>query len=405
VGSIILARALGPEGYGQYAFIIALLTTLSIPLGPALMQLTTREAARLHHDGKADQIYTLLRWANRNIWVGSALVAAVIGGLALWQAEWRVDDRWTLLMLGLVALPLLGLNAVRSGILAGLRRVVMGQFPNLLVRPLVLLAVVGVLLLFGSLNPATAVAAFITGAGVAFILGIILLRRVFPHEQQTPRKLSHTNEQNSKLRRAWMPFTLLVAASTLNAQIGILLLGWLSTDEQVAAMQVAERGAMLVNLSLALVNVVISPHITRIFLQKEPDALQKLSRQSARLAVLFALPIVFLLLFYGDFFVSIFFGSLYVDMVSWPLRILVIAQLINVAFGSLGMFLSMSRYEKDTLQGNTLALIINGVLGLFLIPHYGALGASLSVAVGLVVWNLFLGFKVYLRLGVRPGVI
>lgn len=402
--TILLARGLGPEGFGQYTFVVTLITTLSIPLAPALMQLTTRETAAMHQAGDDGRIRILMQWANRHVLLGSIIVIAMVGGVAFWFATWRVDDRWTMLLAGLIALPLLGLNAVRAGVLAGLRRVVQGQLPDLFVRPLIILLVAAALLMAGSLTPLSSLVAYLAGAVMAFIVGVVLLKRTFP-ENEAAVQTSGDAAQNRQWQRAWMPFTLLVAASTLNAQIGILLLGVLSTDDQVAAMQVAKRGAMLVSLSLTLVNVVISPHITRMFLQKEAGALQLLSRQSARLAMLFALPIAFLLLVYGDFFVSIFFGSRYVDMVSWPLRILVIAQLINVAFGSLGMFLSMSSYEKDTLHGNALALTITGVFCLALIPYFGALGASFSAAVGLVIWNLYLGYKVYMRLGVRPGII
>jgi len=401
--TILLARSLGPVGFGKYSFVIALITTLSIPLAPALMQLTTRETAGLHQAGEDRRIRALLNWGNRFVLLGSFIVIAVVGGVAFCFADWRVDDRWTLLSAGLLALPLLGLNAVRAGVLAGLRRVVQGQFPELFVRPLVLLLVAGSLLILGALTPLSAVVAFLVAAAATFFVGVILLKRRFPESDRT--QPTRDAAQHRQWRRAWMPFTLLVAASTMNARIGILLLGWLSTDDQVAAMEVAERGAVLVALSLAMVNVVIGPHITQVHRSGDRAKLQALSRQSARVAVLFALPIAFLLLFSGDFFVSIFFGSLYVYMVSWPLHILVIAQIINVAFGSLGMFLSMSNHEKDTLQGNALALITNAVFSLSLIPHYGALGASISAAAGLVVWNLFLGYKVYLRLGVRPGVI
>ncbi|PRY67391.1 O-antigen/teichoic acid export membrane protein [Halomonas ventosae] len=403
LATILLARGLGPEGFGHYAFIIALLTTLSIPAGPALMQLTTRETARLKHDGEADRIGPLLRWSHRNVLIASALGVAVIGGFALWQAQWRVDDRWSLLLLGLLVMPLLGLNAVRSGILAGLRRVVMGQFPDLFVRPFVLLSAVGVLLLVGSLNPATAVAAFISGAGVAFLVGVILLRRAFQHEAVALRKPAHTREENRQWMRAWMPFTLLVAASTLNAQIGILLLGWMSTADQVAAMQVAERGAMLVTLSLAVVNLVIGPHITQVHRSGDRARLQALSRYSARLALLVALPIALPLLLAGGPILGLVFGEQYRDLATWPLVVLVLGQLANVTFGSVGMLLTMSGFEGDTLRGQTFALLINLALAALLIPFLGAVGAAIGAAVGLMVWNVVLAFMVVNRLDIRPG--
>jgi O-antigen/teichoic acid export membrane protein len=401
--SILLARSLGPEGFGQYAFVIALITTLSIPLAPALMQLTTRETALMHQSGELGQVRALLRWGNRHVLLGSALILVGVGGIAIWNAEWQIDDRWTLVLLSLAALPLLGLNAIRSGILAGLRRVVIGQFPDLVIRPLALLFVATVLFLGGLLSPLTAVAAFIAGAVSALIVGAVLLRRTFP---ETGDDLpSNDAAQHKQWRRAWMPFTLLVAASTLNAQIGILLLGWFSADDQVAAMQVAERGAMLVVLSLAVVNLVIGPHISQVHKTGDRVQLQNLSRYSARMALLVALPIAVPLIFFGAPILAFVFGDEYAEIATLPLAILAIAHVINVTFGSVGRLGGRSGYERHSLLGQAFSLVVVGVLGVFLIPEFGALGAAVSIAIGILIWNLILGTQVYLLLRIRPGVI
>ncbi|MFI9653000.1 oligosaccharide flippase family protein [Guyparkeria halopsychrophila] len=403
LATILLARSLGPEGFGQYAFVIALITTLSIPLAPALMQLTTRETAGMHQAGDDGRIRALLQWANRHVLLGSVLVTIVVGGAALWFAEWQVDDRWTLLLAGLIALPLLGLNAVRAGILAGLRRVVQGQFPDLFVRPLVLLVVAGSLLVAGSLNPLTAVVAFLVGLAMAFAVGVVLLKRTFPEsEGASPARDAALNRQ---WLHAWMPFTVLVAASTLSTQSGILLLGWLSTDDQVAAMQVAERGAMLVALSLTVVNLVIGPHITQVHRSGDPLRLQALSRHSARMALVVALPIALPLIFFGGPILSVVFGAQYAEIATLPLAILAVGQLINVGFGSVGMLLTMSGFEHDTLLGQVVALLVSGVAAAILIPSLGAVGAALATAIGLIVWNVVLAVLVTRRLKMWPGPI
>ncbi|MDA3876556.1 MAG: oligosaccharide flippase family protein [Halothiobacillus sp.] len=403
LSTILLARGLGPEGFGQYAFVIALITVLAIPIGPALMQLATRETAGMHQGGEEDRLRVFLGWANCHVWFGSALIVVAVGGVAVWMADWQLDDRWTLLLLGLAALPLIGLNAVRAGILTGLRRVVLGQFPDLSVRPFVLLLVAGLLLEVGSLNPLTAVAAFVAGTACAFVVGAVFLRRTFPQEGGTPGPIDA--EQRRQWMRAWMPFTLLVAASTLNGQIGILLLGWLSSADQVAAMQVAERGAMLVALSLTVVNLVIGPHITQIHRSGDKARLQTLSRHSARMALLVALPIALPLIFFGGPILSMVFGAEYVEIGTLPLAILAIGQLINVAFGSVGRLLVMSGYEIQSLYGQVVALLVVVVSGLILCPLFGATGAALAIAAGILVWNGVLAFKVVQILGIRVGVV
>lgn len=399
--SILLARGLGPEGFGQYTFVIALVTTLSIPLAPALMQLTTRETAGLHQAGEDGRIRALLRWGNRFVLLGSAMTIAVVGGFALWYADWQTDDRWTMLLVGLIALPLLGLNAVRAGVLAGLRRVVQGQLSELVVRPLALLLVVATLLMVGGLTPLSAVVAFLIAAIAAFVMGAILLKRTFPNNTKgaPPKDFA----QHRQWRRAWVPFTLLGTASTLNAQIGTLVLGWLSTNEQVAAMQIAERGAMLVALSLMVVNLAIGPHITQVHRSGDRAKLQALSRHSARMALVAALPVAAVLILLGGPILNLVFGAEYKEIATAPLTILTFGQLINVSVGSVGMLLMMSGYERDTLLGQVMALIVNVLAAVLLIPPMGAVGAAIATAIGLLVWNGALAAMVFHRLSIVPS--
>ena len=133
--SILLARALGPEGFGQYAFITSLLMVVALPLDQGMRNLITREVASYDHQNQWPLFRGLLHRAHQWVLLGAALIIFVLGGIAVFRAEWRLDDRWTLLLLGLVMLPFLGLNALRGATLAGLGNVVKAQLPELLVRP------------------------------------------------------------------------------------------------------------------------------------------------------------------------------------------------------------------------------------------------------------------------------
>lgn len=398
--SIVLARALGPEGFGQYAFITSLLIVLALPLDQGMRQLITREVASYDHQNQWPLFRGLLHRAHQWVLLGAALIILILGGLAASRAEWRLDDRWTLLLAGLAMLPFLGLNALRGATLAGLGNVVKAQIPELLIRPGTHLAIAVLLLAGGLLNPMSAIISQTAAAVIAFIVGTLLLRKHWPAQAQGIEPAYH----NSAWVRSWAPFTLLMAASMLNSQIGILLLGWLGTDAQVAALRIADRGAQLVAMSLMVVNLVIGPHITRAYRESDQHRLQRLCTQSARAALAVALPIALPLILFSGPVVAYVFGTAYVDLASTPLAVLAAAQVINVAFGSVGMFLTMSGHERDTLMGQIFALILNVVAAFFLIPSYGANGAAYAAAIGLITWNIILAFKLVQRLGIRPAV-
>lgn len=394
--SILLARGLGPEGYGQYVFVLAVISLLALPVGPGLGQLVTREVAKYHYGEEWGLFRGLLRRAHQWVILGSALMAAVIALLAARNAMWAVDDRWTLLFLATLMLPLLGLNALRSSTLRGLRNVFYAQLPELLARPGLHLVIAGALLVAGMLNPATALASQIAATAMAFVAGAWFLWRLKPAEVGRARP----DYRRGEWGRALLPFTLLAAVGSLNGQIGILALGWLSTDEDVAAIQVAMSGSMLVVLSLTIVNMVIGPHITRAHRDNDKLRLQQLSRQSARTALAVSLPIALPLILFGGPIVQLVYGDVYRDTVTLPLAILAGGQLVNVAFGSVGLLLTMSGYERDSLRCQISALVVNFVAAVALIPPFGVVGAALALVLGLLTFNVILGIKVVQRLGI-----
>ena len=87
------------------------------------------------------------------------------------------------------------------------------------------------------------------------------------------------------------------------------------------------------------------------------------------------------------------------------LRILAVAQLVNVATGSVGFLLNMTGHDQIMRK---IALYCNGVAlagFLFLSPLLGALGATLSLAFALVAQNILAMVTVWIKLGIwtMPG--
>jgi O-antigen/teichoic acid export membrane protein len=397
--SIVLARGLGPAGYGQYSFVLAVISLLSLPVGSGLAQLVTREVAKYHHDEEWGQFRGLIHRARQWIIIVSAVIAGIIVLLAAHNALWAVDDRWTLLFLGTLMLPLLGLNSLQSATLRGLGNVFYAQLPEMSARPGLNLVLAGGLLASGMLNPASALVSQVAATALAFGLGAWFLWRMKPAE--VDQALPHY--QHFEWGRALMPFFLLAAVGTLNGQLGILALGWLGTNEDVATFKVAVSGAMLVMSSLSIVNMVIGPHITRAHRDNDLLRLQRFSRQSARAALAVSLPFAVLLIFFGGPIIEILYGGAYRSTATLPLAILAFGQLVNVAFGSVGLFLTMCGFERDTLIGQTSALLVNFIAAALLIPYLGAVGAALSVVIGIVVWNVILTIRFLQRLGFRPS--
>lgn len=396
--SILLARALGPESYGQYVFVLAVVTLLGLPVTTGLGQLVTREVAKYQHGELWALLRGLLRRAHQWVIGGAVLISGATAALAAVNANWASDDRWTLLVIATLLLPLRGLRDLRMATLRGLRYVVYAQLPEFLLRPGLHVVIAAVLLLGQWLNAASALASQILATAVALGVSAWYLSKRKPGEL----KRVVPSFEDGAWARALVPFTLLAAAGALNGQIGILVLGWIGNNEDVAALQIAMSGAMLVATSLTIVNHVIAPHVTRAHRSADTKRLQQLSSRSARAATVMALPIALPLIFFGGTLVDLVYGDAYVAAVTIPLAILCLGQLVNVAFGSVGLFLTMSGFERDTLFGQILALVVSALSAVALIPFLGVVGAALAVAIGSATWNAILAVRLIQRLNIRP---
>lgn len=401
IASILLARYLGPEGYGKYSFVMALIALLSLPVGGGIKQLIIREVASYEHEKSWGLLKGSLKKAHQFVGILSVVIILGVFSFLIYKANWELTDKWTLLAIATLALPFMGFNQIRTGALRGLGSIVNAQIPELIVQPGLHLVNIAILVFIGFLNPATAIVSQVVAILFAFMIGSYLLSKKTPAEIRTIEPLFEIK----KWAGALVPFTLLVAASIFNNQIGIILLGWLGTDAEVGALSVAAKGAQLISFSLIIVNMAISPYIAKYFKENNRDKLQKLSRQSARAALVFALPIALPMIVFGGFFIKLIFGKEYVELSVLPLAILAASQLINVVAGSVGMFLTMCGFEKETLIGQVIALITNAILAVLLIPHFGANGAAIAAATGMVIWNIILAYKFKKHLKINPSAI
>jgi O-antigen/teichoic acid export membrane protein len=133
--AILLARILGPEGYGIYAYVFALVSVLAIPAQFGLPNLIVRETAKANVNKHWGLMLGVWRWATVMTGVFSAILVFIAAGMA-WLFVDRFSDRQLETFLwGLTLVPLIALANLRGAALRGLHKVVLGQIPERVLRP------------------------------------------------------------------------------------------------------------------------------------------------------------------------------------------------------------------------------------------------------------------------------
>jgi O-antigen/teichoic acid export membrane protein len=93
-----------------------------------------------------------------------------------------------------------------------------------------------------------------------------------------------------------------------------------------------------------------------------------------------------LILFPGPL-LSLAFGPSFAPA-SGALRVLLIGQIANAAFGPNNWLLNMTHHERRVLRALGMALAINCVAVPLLAAHWGATGASFALLASMLCWNI-----------------
>ena len=398
--SIVLARTLAPEGYGIYAFAFSVVALLAVPVQMGLPTLVIREVARYEFARRWDHLRGILQRANQAVLFFSLLVGLTALMLGWWFFENMEPTQRATLAWALLLLPLVAFNRLREAALQGLRRVVVGQFPDMVLVPLVFLGLLFAAYAAQGLTPPLAMALYALSVAMAFLVGSFLLVRALPDGVRTVAPRYET--------RAWLrsvlPLSMLGGLSVINAQTDIFMLGLLSTSENVGLYRIAFSGAALVLFTLTAVNAVLAPHVARLYKAGDTERLQKLVTRSVQITFVAALPVVLVFVVFGGALLEFVFG---VDFrPSWgALAILSMAQLVNVAVGSVHVILNMTGYERETMKGAFYAAVLNVVLNALLIPQFGIEGAAVATGISIMAVNVILLRVLWNRTGIWSFVV
>ncbi len=280
---IVLARTLGAEGYGIYAYAFAIMSLLIVVAEAGVPPLLLREVATSYGQQQWGLLRGALIWARQFVLLTSVTVLFV-GLLVLWGLADRLGSAQfytTLLML--LVLPLAALAKTIANAMRGLHRVVVGLAVGRLLRLLLVLLLVGSFFLLAPAlrQPQYAMAAQLAAAAVVLLVGGWMLSRYLPATSW----IQPAEYQSCQWLKSVLPFMLIGSAGIINNRADIIMLGWFASVEDIGIYRVAVQGAALVAFGLQAANAVIAPYFARLYAQGDMEKLQRLVTASARGAV------------------------------------------------------------------------------------------------------------------------
>jgi O-antigen/teichoic acid export membrane protein len=400
VTTSILARLLAPEGYGIYAYAMAIVSMLTIPSELGVPALAVRQIAVTNVNKDWNLMRGFILRAHQAIAI-LTLVLMIAGVAALYTWGELLDPvKRDSMALGLLLIPLVSFSALRTAMLRGLRKVLLGEIPEGVVRPLVFLGLISALMLAGRhlISPVSVMALQIAATLAAFAGGLYLFFTNRPAELPGKERSFST----SFWLKSSIPFALTAGLQLINGRTDILILGLFRDNAEIGIYRVATQVAALVVFGLRVVNAIQGPHIAHIYAQGDKKLLQKLVTSSSRAIILVSLPVATLVVLFGEFGIRIIFGAEYVSAYL-PLVILCAGQLVNASTGSVASLLNMTGHERDTTKSALAAAIANIVLNVTLTPVWGMTGSAIATAATLIIWNTLMWYRVRQRIGIEAS--
>lgn len=391
LGIVALSRVLEPAGYGEISFVLACVNMLTIPLQLGLPTLVVREAAIARTSARWGPVHGLA-------WRCTQVVAAVTTAIGLMAVAvaclpalpMREEARfyWTL---GLALIPLTILLTLSSAFMRGLGIGTMSHVPNLLIRPGLSLAGVAIVA-YGvgtpHLRPLWALVSLVAATGVAAAAGILLTVQRWPSPER-----DRPVDESGRWVRAAVPMALTSTLYVVLLNVDVAMLGFLRPGAEVGCYRIALQCASLIVMMLVAVNAVVAPRYAELHAARDVRALAAACRTSSLMGGIWAAAVYAAFLLAGPSGIRLLFGDGYDDAML-PMLVLGAGEVVNAAFGPVGLLLSMAGHEKDTLRGVGVAVIVKILLCATLIPILGTLGAALAAASGTIVWNVLLWLRV-----------
>lgn len=394
----VVGRLYGPAGVGVLALAQAVL------LGASLLARGGMDNALMRYVGQDhDSAHVLLyfRWALIKGLLAGVLVSSAVLMARDWLESQFGSPGLSSMLLGIsLAVPAYVVAFLLSGFFKGIRMPATASLmENGSVALLAALILVVWHFLVGVEGYAAVGFAHLVAAWLVVMQGggqvWLWYRRVKTAGVLVARAKMVSYEQFCSTSRAFFATTF---ATFMQNVLAIMVAGWFLSTAELGLFKSSQQVGMLIAFILLVLNAIFPPRFAALYYQGKVAALSRLARQGVLIGVVVAMPLLLICLIF-PVWVLAWFGEGFAGAAPL-LRLIALAQLINVATGSVGFLLNMTGHEK--LMRN-IALFCNflGLLGFWLlVPPLGPIGAAIALAFILITQNLVSLFYVWRVLGI-----
>jgi O-antigen/teichoic acid export membrane protein len=205
--------------------------------------------------------------------------------------------------------------------------------------------------------------------------------------------------------REWLGFAtpnfLTVITDTGMASIDTLLLAFFAISNvglgQYAA---AFKFSNFISIPLISLNTMFAPTISELYSKGEVKKLEVMFKVVTKWTLVLSLPIFGVATLFSPSLLALSGGGF---IAAWPLLIAFsVGGILNAGTGCVGYMLLMTGHQKLSFLNSLMGIVVNVVLSIILVPHYGAMGVAIGTGLAICVLNLLRLLQVRILLKIQP---
>ena len=392
----LIARAISLSDYGLFNLI---LTVLTISLTVAALGIPNSMPRQIPYylTRKREKFPELISTATFIILISGVITMGVLFAFSGVISEVFTDPAvsWGLRIISLSApFTLLTSHLVSSAL--GLGRVRERFYYQQILRPLLWLLGVGFLYIIGPTLRSLLYLWVLLSAFIFLTLAIDIKRlkivRIKP---------AFDPEIAKELTIFSLPLMLSGILWTFMTKMDTLMVGHYLPSSEVGLYNAAVPLASLLPFMLTAINTLYVPMATPLFAEGNMQDLTRLYQVVTKWILLGTLPFFAVLFVFPETSLGLVFGSKYLAA-SLTLQVLAIGFMFHTILGPNGLTLTVVGKTGFLTISNTLAVIVDFLLNMLLIPQWGIEGAAVATAVSYLVVNLANSWKIYIETGIQP---
>lgn len=396
---LIIARVVGVDTYGVYAYVFAWIVVLAYlsTLGFDVGLLRFVPAYEAEHAWPLLQ--GVIQYAQRRaMLVGLSVIFVGIWVVKAWVSSPELRSTF---FAGFALVPILALVRINCSAVRAFGGVVSALVPDRVVRDGTLISLLAVanLGLGWALNAPFVMAATLISSAVGLVCAGVALRNCRPRAADNILPAYDA----AAWREAAIPLVILGATEALMNRTGVILLGWIADTKNAGIYGLAFNIALVVTLPRIAVNTLLAPAISNLYTRRDNKTMQLLITRTTSWTLCTGICIAAALFVLADPLLA-WFGPGY-DAGVPALRILLVSQVMAASAGSQLYIMTMTGHERRAAVLLARCAVVNAGASAVLIGMFGLTGAAIGTAMSLIVWNVAMAVFLWRRLNLLPGVL